>query len=225
MTIVYVVIGIVLFYLVLTLLLVGNFPTGADEFAVSDSALWFGDRAGNVDIRFSLGLDGLSLWLFGLTSLLMILAVAGFALGGASEARLTDGIQIAAGGDGTLHEVLNGLGDVPGIAPTLQSGVEHCVTLYPEFKEPFEMLFTKWLEDNSELIDRGKKLTEDLSEEVRSEIIKPFNRMAEQAREDQRPRRVESTSVPRSALDRRDAPQVGAHSRREHPGWHSSYGE
>ena len=49
---------------------------GADEFAVSDTDLWFGDTGGQVDIRFSLGLDGLSLWLFGLTSLLTILAIA-----------------------------------------------------------------------------------------------------------------------------------------------------
>jgi NADH-quinone oxidoreductase subunit M len=62
--------------LALTLLLVGNFPVGADEFAVSETELWFGDTGGAVDIRFSLGLDGLSLWLFGLTSLLTILAIA-----------------------------------------------------------------------------------------------------------------------------------------------------
>ena len=62
--------------LVLTLLLVGNFPVGTDEFAVSEAELWFGDTSGQVDIRFSLGLDGLSLWLFGLTSLLSVLAVA-----------------------------------------------------------------------------------------------------------------------------------------------------
>jgi NADH-quinone oxidoreductase subunit M len=61
---------------VLSVLLVAKFPVGADEFAVSETALWFGDSAGHVDIRFSLGLDGLSLWLFGLTSLLMILSVA-----------------------------------------------------------------------------------------------------------------------------------------------------
>ncbi len=62
--------------LVLTVLLVGAFPAGTDEFAVSETSLWFGDTAGRVDVRFSLGLDGLSLWLFGLTSLLMILAIA-----------------------------------------------------------------------------------------------------------------------------------------------------
>lgn len=62
--------------LVLTVLLVGNFPVGGDEFAVSETELWFGDTGGQVDIHFSLGLDGLSLWLFGLTSLLTILAIA-----------------------------------------------------------------------------------------------------------------------------------------------------
>lgn len=62
--------------LVLSLLLLAKFPPGGDEFAVSETALWFGDTAGQVDIRFSLGLDGLSLWLFGLTALLMILAIA-----------------------------------------------------------------------------------------------------------------------------------------------------
>lgn len=62
--------------LVLTVLLVGNFPVGADEFAVSETSMWFGDTGGQVDICFSLGLDGLSLWLFGLTSLLTILAIA-----------------------------------------------------------------------------------------------------------------------------------------------------
>ncbi len=62
--------------LVVSVLLVGNFPVGTDQFAGSETNLWFGDTAGHVDIRFSLGLDGLSLWLFGLTSLLMILAIA-----------------------------------------------------------------------------------------------------------------------------------------------------
>jgi len=37
---------------------------------------WLSDAAGSgIDIRFSVGLDGLSLWLFGLTALLMITAV------------------------------------------------------------------------------------------------------------------------------------------------------
>ena len=62
--------------LVLSLFLVAKFPAGGDEFAVSETALWFRRHGGQVDIRFSLGLDGLSLWLFGLTALLMILAIA-----------------------------------------------------------------------------------------------------------------------------------------------------
>ena len=62
--------------LVLTVLLIGKFPVGADVFADSQTELWFGDTGGAVNICFSLGLDGLSLWLFGLTSLLTILAIA-----------------------------------------------------------------------------------------------------------------------------------------------------
>ncbi|NLY99064.1 MAG: NADH-quinone oxidoreductase subunit M, partial [Pirellulaceae bacterium] len=57
-------------------LLVARFPAGSVEFAVSTGAFWFGDARGGAEIQFSLGLDGLSLWLFGLTSLLMITAVA-----------------------------------------------------------------------------------------------------------------------------------------------------
>ena len=62
--------------LALTVWLVWGFPLGGREFAVSDTGLWFGDTSGHVDIRLSLGLDGLSLWLFALTSLLMVLAIA-----------------------------------------------------------------------------------------------------------------------------------------------------
>ena len=62
--------------LVLAVLLAANFRVGTDEFAVSQRGLWFGDGRGQVYIRLSLGLDGLSLWLFGLTALLMILAIA-----------------------------------------------------------------------------------------------------------------------------------------------------
>ncbi len=62
--------------LVVTVVLLAGFRVGVDEFAVSETGLWFGDARGQVDIRLSLGLDGLSLWLFGLTSLLMILAIA-----------------------------------------------------------------------------------------------------------------------------------------------------
>ncbi|MEN6407568.1 MAG: NADH-quinone oxidoreductase subunit M [Thermoguttaceae bacterium] len=48
-------------------------PRGGEPFAVTDWA-WFGDAA-TLDIRWSVGLDGLSLWLFALTSLLMVVAV------------------------------------------------------------------------------------------------------------------------------------------------------
>jgi NADH-quinone oxidoreductase subunit M len=60
---------------VLAALLVAFYPAGARAFAVLDRVRWLGWTDGVVDVRFSIGLDGLSLWLFGLTSLLMIVAV------------------------------------------------------------------------------------------------------------------------------------------------------
>jgi NADH-quinone oxidoreductase subunit M len=54
--------------------LVGAYPRGADSFAATDFA-WFGGSDAPVDIRFSVALDGLSLWLFGLTALLSVTAV------------------------------------------------------------------------------------------------------------------------------------------------------
>jgi len=57
---------------VLTAILVAAFPVGADQFATTPAAFWFGFSQGPVEIQFRLGLDGLSLWLFGLTSLLML---------------------------------------------------------------------------------------------------------------------------------------------------------
>jgi NADH-quinone oxidoreductase subunit M len=61
-----------------TLLLAGmlivQYPAGASEAFVTDVA-WLGGTEQGWDVRFSLGLDGLSLWLFGLTALLMIPAV------------------------------------------------------------------------------------------------------------------------------------------------------
>ncbi|MEN6366885.1 MAG: NADH-quinone oxidoreductase subunit M [Thermoguttaceae bacterium] len=53
--------------------LVACAPRGGEPFAVTDWA-WFGDRS-TLDIRWSVGLDGLSLWLFALTALLVIVAV------------------------------------------------------------------------------------------------------------------------------------------------------
>ncbi len=46
---------------------------GESAFAVSDLA-WLGPES-HVDVRFSVGLDGLSLWLFGLSSLLLVTCV------------------------------------------------------------------------------------------------------------------------------------------------------
>jgi NADH-quinone oxidoreductase subunit M len=54
--------------------LVFSFPGGTDEFATIDYP-WFGDATIPLDIRFHLALDGLSVWLFGLTALLMLTAV------------------------------------------------------------------------------------------------------------------------------------------------------
>ncbi|MCC6123734.1 MAG: NADH-quinone oxidoreductase subunit M [Pirellulales bacterium] len=53
--------------------LIAAYPGGAQPFAETDFA-WFGDDA-PVDIRFNIALDGLGLWLFGLTALLSITAV------------------------------------------------------------------------------------------------------------------------------------------------------
>jgi len=54
--------------------LIAQFPGGSAPFAQTDLG-WL-DRGGMpIDIRFSIALDGLSLWLFGLTALLMVVAV------------------------------------------------------------------------------------------------------------------------------------------------------
>jgi len=58
----------------LTAVLVSRYPGGTDAFAATDVA-WLGGSEGPVDIRFSIALDGLSLWLFALTSLLTVVAV------------------------------------------------------------------------------------------------------------------------------------------------------
>ncbi len=60
----------------LTILLVIAFPastTAAKPFAATD---WHWLGAAGADVRFSIALDGLSLWLFALTALLMVVAVA-----------------------------------------------------------------------------------------------------------------------------------------------------
>ena len=59
--------------LTLAIGLLAAYPPGSDAFALYDYP-WFGENA-PVDIRFSLALDGLGLWLFGLTALLSVVAV------------------------------------------------------------------------------------------------------------------------------------------------------
>ena len=54
-------------------ILLTNYPGGVEPFAVS-SFPWLG-HASPIDVQFSVGLDGLSLWLFGLTALLLVTSV------------------------------------------------------------------------------------------------------------------------------------------------------
>ena len=70
--------GTALVTLAFSLILVAGFETGVTtpQFAFSEGAAPYGlSWIGRPDIRFSLGLDGLSLWLFALTSVLMITAI------------------------------------------------------------------------------------------------------------------------------------------------------
>jgi NADH-quinone oxidoreductase subunit M len=55
-------------------ILIGCYPGGTEPFALSDYS-WFGGANAPVDIRFSIALDGLGIWLFGLTALLSITAI------------------------------------------------------------------------------------------------------------------------------------------------------
>ena len=59
--------------LVLTVILLANYEPGTEPFAASSFA-WLGEST-NVDIHFSVALDGVSLWLFGLSSLLLVTCV------------------------------------------------------------------------------------------------------------------------------------------------------
>jgi NADH-quinone oxidoreductase subunit M len=63
-----------LFVLGMTALLVIRFPIGATAFGLSEVS-WQGWANGPIEIRLSVGLDGLSLWLFALTSLLGVTSV------------------------------------------------------------------------------------------------------------------------------------------------------
>lgn len=69
--------GVALVTLVFSLVLMFAFKTGIAEpqFAFMDGEKYGLSWMERPDIRFSLGLDGISIWLFGLTSLLMITAI------------------------------------------------------------------------------------------------------------------------------------------------------
>ena len=54
--------------------LVAHFPIGADDYAGTHLP-WFAALGSTLDIQFSIALDGLSLWLFALTALLLVVAV------------------------------------------------------------------------------------------------------------------------------------------------------
>ena len=58
----------------LAVVLLGRYPAGSDAFAMTDVS-WLAAAGVPVNVRFSIALDGLSLWLFGLTALLMVVAV------------------------------------------------------------------------------------------------------------------------------------------------------
>jgi len=58
----------------LAAMLAASYTAGADDFAATNLS-WFGGSQAPVDIRFHVALDGLSLWLFAMTALLMAVAV------------------------------------------------------------------------------------------------------------------------------------------------------
>src|SRR5687767_12717700 len=55
-------------------MLIANYPASGGEHFVTEYS-WLVELAAGWDIRLSLGLDGLSLWLFGLSALLLITSV------------------------------------------------------------------------------------------------------------------------------------------------------
>ncbi len=66
--------GVTLVVLALTVLLVARYPGTVDEYASLERS-WFGGPEASFDIRLHIALDGLSLWLFALSALLMVTAV------------------------------------------------------------------------------------------------------------------------------------------------------
>jgi NADH-quinone oxidoreductase subunit M len=55
-------------------LMVGFVKNGGQEFAVTDAA-WLTGGGSGIDVRFSVGLDGLGVWLFGLSALLFLTSI------------------------------------------------------------------------------------------------------------------------------------------------------
>ncbi len=59
----------------LAFVVVAGFPGGSDAYGVTNLA-WVGGEAGStLDVRFNVGLDGLGVWMFGLSALLMVTSV------------------------------------------------------------------------------------------------------------------------------------------------------
>ncbi len=59
----------------LAAIVVAGFPGGTDAYAVTNQPWVGGDAGSTFDIRFNVGLDGLGVWMFGLSALLMVTAV------------------------------------------------------------------------------------------------------------------------------------------------------
>jgi NADH-quinone oxidoreductase subunit M len=59
----------------LAFVVVAGFPGGGDAYAVTNLPWAGGDAGSTLDIRLNVGLDGLGVWLFGLSSLLMVTSV------------------------------------------------------------------------------------------------------------------------------------------------------
>lgn len=59
----------------LAFVVVAGFPGGSDPYAVTDVDWVGGEVASTLDVRFNVGLDGLGVWMFGLSALLMVTSV------------------------------------------------------------------------------------------------------------------------------------------------------
>lgn len=66
--------GVAMATFVLTCVLAANFPAGGDEAFAAVAHSWLGANSA-IDVRFAVGLDGLSLWLFCLSALLLVTSV------------------------------------------------------------------------------------------------------------------------------------------------------